>query len=176
MLCFAALPLVAKASDEILTTRRVLLGIDGSDGSSRAFDWFSRFSHLQHRDKVLLYHTVETPIFPTAREDELVTKTERNQFQLQVDQAWQRAAALEREFMAKCAQHGMACRWIAEPGTSPARNMVAAASQQQAHLLVVGSRGETGLRRSLLGGVSDYVVKHTDRPVIVVPGAQPLDS
>jgi nucleotide-binding universal stress UspA family protein len=34
--------------------------------------------------------------------------------------------------------------------------------------IVVGSRGRGGIRRALLGSVSDHVVRHAGRPVLVV--------
>ncbi|MDQ3737093.1 MAG: universal stress protein, partial [Actinomycetota bacterium] len=42
------------------------------------------------------------------------------------------------------------------------------AVQIGADLVVVGSRGLGGIRRALLGGVSDSVVRHAHCPVLVV--------
>ena len=39
---------------------------------------------------------------------------------------------------------------------------------RDARLLVVGSRGLGGIRRALMGGVSDAVVRHARCPVLVV--------
>lgn len=43
------------------------------------------------------------------------------------------------------------------------------ASELGAAAIVIGSRGRGGLRRMVLGSVSDYVVRHAPCPVIVVP-------
>ena len=39
-------------------------------------------------------------------------------------------------------------------------------------LLIVGSRGLGGVRRMLLGSVSEGIIHHSRRPVLVVPGGQ----
>ena len=51
---------------------------------------------------------------------------------------------------------------------SPATEIVALAEELEAGLVVVGSRGLGGLRRALMGSVSDSVVRHTHCPVMVV--------
>jgi nucleotide-binding universal stress UspA family protein len=46
--------------------------------------------------------------------------------------------------------------------------IVALAEELQADLIVMGSRGLGGLRRVLMGSVSDSVVRHAHCPVLVV--------
>lgn len=48
--------------------------------------------------------------------------------------------------------------------------ILATADSVDAELIVIGSRGLSGVRSLLLGSVSHAVVQHADRPVIVVPG------
>jgi len=56
------------------------------------------------------------------------------------------------------------------PGTSGVwSTIVQLAQEHEADLIVVGSRGHSGLRAALLGSVSNGVVHHADRPVLVVP-------
>lgn len=45
---------------------------------------------------------------------------------------------------------------------------VAAAEELAADVIVVGSRGMGGLRRAVLGSVSDHLVRHASCPVLVV--------
>ncbi len=55
-------------------------------------------------------------------------------------------------------------------GDSVGRELVAAAERLECDAVVVGSRGQSGVARSLLGSVTEYVMRHTDRPVLVVQG------
>jgi nucleotide-binding universal stress UspA family protein len=48
--------------------------------------------------------------------------------------------------------------------------IIAAAEELGAGLIVVGSRGQGGMRRALMGNVSDSVVRHAHCPVMVVRG------
>ncbi|QYJ16394.1 Putative universal stress protein [Rubrobacter xylanophilus DSM 9941] len=52
----------------------------------------------------------------------------------------------------------------------PAENVVSLAEELGAGLIVVGSRGLGGLRRALMGSVSESVVRHAHCPVLVVRG------
>jgi nucleotide-binding universal stress UspA family protein len=57
------------------------------------------------------------------------------------------------------------------------RRIVDYAGDHDADLVVVGTRGRTGLSRMLLGSVAERVVRTADRPVLVVPaGPEPEDE
>jgi nucleotide-binding universal stress UspA family protein len=53
----------------------------------------------------------------------------------------------------------------------PAEVIIQVANEQQADLIVVGSRGLTGIRRFLLGSVSNKVSHHAPCSVMIVRGA-----
>ena len=55
----------------------------------------------------------------------------------------------------------------AEDGVAAA--IVAAAERHDASLIVMGTRGNTGLRSLLLGSISNEVAHHAHRPLLIVP-------
>jgi nucleotide-binding universal stress UspA family protein len=67
---------------------------------------------------------------------------------------------------------------VATPLVAPAPHGVAeaiidAADEHDAMLIVLGTRGNTGIRSLLLGSVSHGVAHHAHRPIMIVP-SQPL--
>lgn len=51
--------------------------------------------------------------------------------------------------------------------------VVEAARRHDATLIVVGTHGRTGVKRLVLGSTAEVVVRHADRPVLVVPHKDP---
>lgn len=54
----------------------------------------------------------------------------------------------------------------------PDQEIVALAEELDAGLIVIGSRGLGGVRRALMGSVSDSVVRHAHCPVLVIRGQE----
>lgn len=55
-----------------------------------------------------------------------------------------------------------------------ADQILEAAHQMKANLIVLGTHGRTGLPRVLMGSVAEAVVRHSDAPVLVVPTRAPV--
>ena len=55
---------------------------------------------------------------------------------------------------------------------APGREIVELAEKLNVGLVVIGSRGKGGIRRALMGSVSDSVVRHAHCPVLVVRGGE----
>jgi nucleotide-binding universal stress UspA family protein len=53
--------------------------------------------------------------------------------------------------------------------TTIAAAIIGAAAEADADVVVLGSRGYTGVKSLMLGSVSSHVLHHADRPVLVVP-------
>lgn len=53
--------------------------------------------------------------------------------------------------------------------SKPGEGICSCAEKEKADLIVMGTRGLSSLRRTVLGSVSDYVLHHSHIPVAVVP-------
>ncbi|HEY6102911.1 MAG TPA: universal stress protein [bacterium] len=58
-------------------------------------------------------------------------------------------------------------------GWSTPEQILAAAERLNADIIVMGTHGRTGIRRALVGSVAEEVLRHTHRPVLVIPQAVP---
>ena len=54
----------------------------------------------------------------------------------------------------------------------PGEGICGAATEYKADLIIMGTRGLSTLRRTVLGSVSDYVLHHSHTPVAVVPSPE----
>ena len=59
---------------------------------------------------------------------------------------------------------------MTESQKSPGEGIISVAEAENADLIVMGTRGLDVVRRTLLGSVSDYVVRHAHVPVLICPG------
>ena len=60
-------------------------------------------------------------------------------------------------------------KFLEECCSKPGEGIVSCAEKEHADIIVIGTRGLSSLRRTVLGSVSDYVLHHSHKPVAVVP-------
>ena len=69
--------------------------------------------------------------------------------------------------LARLRSEGIEAEWDVLHG-NPADGILAAAKQREVDLIVMTTHGRSGLRRSVLGSVTDKVIRGTDKPVLAV--------
>ncbi|KAK2190650.1 hypothetical protein NP493_72g03014 [Ridgeia piscesae] len=74
---------------------------------------------------------------------------------------------IEDKYNGKILEHGISGRVRTESGTKPGEILCKMAENENATLIVMGTRGLGKVRRTIMGSVSDYVVHHAHCPVIV---------
>jgi nucleotide-binding universal stress UspA family protein len=145
--------------------RRVVLGTDGSRPARAALDFVRRSAPFQGLPVRVV--SVAPPWFPwwTGMAD------------LRPETA---ASVVEASNGARAASEQIARTWAAElarssiraepscPQGHPAEELISAARTDGADLIVVGSRGKTGLTRAVLGSVARSVLWHASCSVLVV--------
>ena len=148
--------------------RLVLLPVDGSEHSERAFNWYLRNLH-RHGDKVGIMNVVEPPTMPASfvMMGPVVVPDEWHQ---EVKESVERSKKTTEMFKEKCDKAGVPCTVYQETCDFGAGEKICQlAKDKGASSIVMGSRGLNFLRRTLLGSVSSYVVNHAHVPVVVTP-------
>jgi nucleotide-binding universal stress UspA family protein len=151
---------------------RVVVGVDGSTGSLVALRWAMRWALGRGAEVAVLatYHAVSYWTDAVA--------IDLGALEAVHDDTWARARAAVDEIRDSDLEvRDVPVSVHVEPG--PAASQLVRQSAE-ADLLVVGSRGRSGLRSSLLGSVALHCVSTAECPVVVVPlpgrWAQPQPS
>jgi nucleotide-binding universal stress UspA family protein len=138
-----------------LTTRNVLVGVDGSAGSRSAARWVRDLR--VDSDFRVVAASVDQP---------MIEWTPANH-----PENWRRD--LERrirdEYAADLVAAGVELEAVALSGTNVADALLLAAQEQRSDLVVVGTRGLGGFAGLRVGGVALKTLHRADRPVVLVP-------
>lgn len=140
---------------------RLVVGVDGSDGSAAALTWALAEARLRSAELDLLV-AWQYPVLTTLPAYGSMPTVE--QMEATAQETVERSLAL-----AGGADGVVVHVLVAEGPAGP--GLVAAAAG--ADLLVVGSRGHGAFAGMLLGSVSQYAVVHAPCPVVVVPAGEP---
>ncbi|PFX23260.1 uncharacterized protein LOC111333196 [Stylophora pistillata] len=147
--------------------RRVVIGVDRSQHSARAFQWYVKNMCNAETDRVLVVHAYERPamaVYPYAHGHayyealQLSLKKDKKE----LEELWQ-------NFEGKCKHYKLNYKLFKEESSRPGEAICKVASDEDAHVIVVGSRGCGTLRRTFLGSVSDYCLHQAHIPVAIIP-------
>ncbi len=135
--------------------RNVLVGVDGSDGSSAAVAWVRELG-MNSRLRVLAA-SVEQPLAEWTPDDH--------------PNSWR--SGLERrirdEYAVDLVGPSLDVEVVALRGLNVADALLHAAKQQRSDFVVVGARGLGGVTGLRVGGVALRTLHQADRPVVLVP-------
>lgn len=155
-------------------TDLAMIAYDGTDGAKRAIEYAARFLSVQRAVVVTAWEPytrqaarmsglagVATPDWATAP---------ANGSSASPDWGGSEAEQINAEGVALARAAGLdASGSCAECGSTIWSTLVDAADRLDADIVVAGTRALTGVRGLLQSSVSDHVLRHSRRPVLVVP-------
>ncbi|CAH8572374.1 unnamed protein product [Schistosoma rodhaini] len=148
-------------------SRSVLIAIDGSEHSKKAFDYYLKW--LQRPDdSVTIYHAVGPVSLPTISSSNPISIPSEEWSNL-VQTNVKRVRELENDYSADCLAHNLTYQFLYESVDHIGAAIVQNAEKYNVHLLIVGSRGLGAIKRTFMGSVSDYVIHHANTAVCVIP-------
>jgi nucleotide-binding universal stress UspA family protein len=157
--------LVVKGGAEVI--RGVLVAIDGSPHAAAAAEFLARLP-LDPTAVVRLVGVVQPPRYPAT-----TPRFASGMVQEAIAQiVKERSTVLEQALAKAASPFGGIVKNVERRVLigHPVDALTAAAATPEVGLVVVGARGLGSLERLLLGSVSEGVLRHVDRPVLIVKG------
>ena len=136
---------------------RIIVAVDGSENSLAAVAWAAGLAEATGAE-VVAVHAVGLLEQLDEGGAPVATQPHRDEIQRQFEVTW--CAPLD--------QASVRCRRLLRDG-NPVSVLLAVADEEDADLLVLGSRGLGGYPEALLGSTSTQVAQHSSRPVTIVP-------
>ncbi|XP_070206089.1 universal stress protein in QAH/OAS sulfhydrylase 3'region-like [Littorina saxatilis] len=141
--------------------RTVVIGIDDSEFSDYAFDFYMRNGH-RDGDEIVLVHVSEYTSLvqaPALLTDPVVVTELIKEEELKVKH-------LVEKYSEKMKNLHVGAK-VKQMSGKVGEAILMAAKEENADLIVMGTRGMGKVRRTFLGSVSDYVLHHAHVPVLV---------
>lgn len=135
---------------------RIIVAVDGSDNSLAAVEWTAQLAGATGAEVVAVH---ALGLLEQMDADEPVpAQPNRQEIQRRFETTW--CAPLDRA--------GVRCRRLVRDG-NPVSVVLAVGEEEDADLIVLGSRGLGGYPELLLGSTSTQVAQRSRRPVTIVP-------
>ena len=141
-----------------MRVRRIIVGLDGSEGSTRALNWSLTLARDLGADLIAVH--AYPAVLPGAPPMSFLVDDGQIRKEL--------ATLMDDEWTVPLRKAEIPHRSIVEAG-SPSDVLMRVADRENADLIVVGSRGRGGFSGLLLGSVSQQVTHYAHQPVVVVP-------
>jgi len=148
-------------------SRVVLVAVDASDNAKTALNYYLNEVHRPN-DQVIVCHILEVADLP-AFSFKAGIQLPVDEWTRAMQEQGQRVKQLEEVYEQILSPKKIHFKLRSESYKSPGQGIILASESEKATLVVIGTRGLDRLRRTLLGSVSDYVVRHSKVPVLVCP-------
>ena len=140
--------------------KRIMLAVDGSEGSSRAATAAFEIAEMTN-SKLFIVHVIPTPI---VRQFALMSESDPEE----ILNKYQSKGEMLLEGVRKASiEYGLKTELILDRG-SPSDRIISLSKEKDVDLVVIGAKGTSGGGRPGLGSSAERVMSGTDCPVLVV--------
>lgn len=146
-----------QAEVEVSEKKRVVaIAIDDSEHAENALKWY--LTQVRREDDMVVF--VHCPEIYDVKEAHLAER--------QIKERQHQSSKLEAKFM-KLLEESVpkAEGKVRTMSGKPGEVVCKVAEEENATIIVCGTRGQGKIRRTLIGSVSDYIVHHSNIPVLV---------
>jgi nucleotide-binding universal stress UspA family protein len=147
-------------------TRIVAIAIDPSANSRFAFEWYLN-NVWRKDDMIVLVHCPESPTLPIFSFKSGIGVPAEEWTKLLTNMN-AKTKKLEEDYEAECMKRKLKYKMRGESFKNVGEGICKISEDENADLIVMGTRGVGGSSRTEMGGVSEFVVRSATIPVIVV--------
>jgi universal stress protein A len=140
----------------VLKVQRILVPIDFSQSSRKALDYAVGFAR-QFGAKIALLHVIEPSAYP-----------EEFGYRLESESEWEKEATRRLRRLAKRDMESAFLSQVLVRGGPPFQVITSTADELNIDLIIIATRGYTGLKHVLIGSTAERVVRHAPCPVLVL--------
>lgn len=140
--------------------KRILVPLDGSDSSFSAAEYAIKLAKVANAEVLFMHAVVNPPYIEYRAAGQMITAY--------IDEAKRQAEMWYKKVGDLASKNGV--KFSAETildVVSAADSIVNYAENSEADLIVIGTKGRTGIKRILLGSVANGIVMHANCPVLV---------
>ena len=146
---------------------KLLVCVDGSSESLKALEKTVEIVSGCRIDKVTLIHVFDKVTFPFIESAQQDNPEIMENFNLMNEELLKEHEMILHQAAEKLKEHNIDSELLLKEG-QPAHTISAIAEQEGFDWIVMGSRGRSGLQKSMLGSVSNSVLQETNVSVMVV--------
>ncbi len=143
-------------------TNSVLVAVDGSDGGARALDYARERAKLGGA-KLIVTYVIEWSPYSFNTPEENAQRHKRREEEIE-----RATSGVVDPAVAKLAEDGIAYETVVRHGP-PAETLIKLAQKYGVQQIVIGRRGQSGIKSLLFGSVAGNLVPTSPVPVVVVP-------
>ncbi|XP_065650270.1 universal stress protein Slr1101-like [Hydra vulgaris] len=152
------------------SNRTILLAVDQSKASLRAFNWYVENLH-KSEDTLILAHIHQMPDLPNKfMLTEIPSVGLLENYKIKTISSYEKSKELLTSYENLCKEHQIISKVIfVENQDSPGHKICELVKENEVDIIITGKRGLSKFDRIFLGSTSDYIIHHAQIPVIVVP-------
>jgi nucleotide-binding universal stress UspA family protein len=156
-------PVLMVNAPPVGTYKHVMLATDLSEGAEHAAKVCGTLG-IAPDAKTTVLHAFDAPALHLAMSHSMPAEDRLAYLEAERSEASRKLSAF-----VKSVGWGLTRQDVRQAGTSPAEDILTAAREGSADLIVVGTHGLSGLARFFLGSVAEGVLRGADRDVLAVP-------
>jgi len=151
----------------MLPLKKILCPTDFSDPSFEAMEVAAELAMHFSSELIVIHVVAPIPAIPTERMIPAAFNIEEYQQAMEAS-----SMKILEEHIEKKLPEGISVRGMVFLG-DPAHHIVNTADHEKVDLIVIATRGQTGLKRLVVGSVAEKVVRLSTRPVLSIREPQP---